>query len=91
MTFVLFHIATGAQIQSYRSESSARKGLRSANRNAGWTSRISRSWTNGIEMEWCFNGSKYDHAPYGITEQERWETKFSPSAQAQKYIEEYYE
>lgn len=77
MTYVLFYIKTGEKVATYTTEASARTGMRSSNRNAGWE-RISRSWTNGYECEWCSNGKTYDYAPYAITEYERWDAKFCP-------------
>lgn len=70
--FALFHIKTGELIKTYDTERGARYGMRTSNRNAGWE-RLSRSWTNGYEMEWCRNTNgmfapihTYGHAPYGI-------------------------
>jgi hypothetical protein len=77
MCYVLFYIKTGEKIREYNSESAARVGMRTSNRNAGWH-RVSRSWLNGYECEWCTNGATHDYAPYGITEYERWDTRFSP-------------
>lgn len=77
----LFHIKSGELIKTYLTESAARVGMRAANRNAGWDKRISRSWTDGYEMEWCSRVSgplcgpltkEFGHAPYGITEYSRW-------------------
>lgn len=70
--FALFDIKSGELIKIYDTERGARNGMRISNRNAGWE-RLSRSWTNGYEMEWCRNTNgmfapihTYGHAPYGI-------------------------
>lgn len=87
MTYVLFHIKSGEYIKSYKTEAAARVGMRTSNRNAGWAERLSRSWTNGYEMEWCRAGKgalapqhTYGYAPYGITEYSRWNQKFNPAS-----------
>jgi hypothetical protein len=79
MSYVLFHIKTGEYIKEYATEAGARTALRVSNRNAGCDLRISRSWTNGYEAEWCrYLNNSYDHGPYGITEWHRWSDKFDP-------------
>lgn len=79
MSYILFHIRTGERIKEYSTEKDARTGMRTNNRNAGWSTRISRSWTDGYECEWCSNGQDYAYAPYAITERQRWESKFNPA------------
>jgi len=79
MSYVLFHVATGTYIKSYATEEGARIGMRTSNRNAGWE-RVSRSWTDGYECEWCTNGRDERYAPYGITEWDRWNERFNPSS-----------
>lgn len=88
--FALFYHSTGTLIKTYKSEAAARIGMRTSNRNAGWQ-RLSRSWTNGYEMEWCRNTNgmfapvhTYGHAPYAIAPYTVWERKFRPN----HYIEE---
>ena len=83
--FALFHIKSGELIKTYDTEAGARVGMRSANKNAGYADRLSRSWTNGYEMEWCraTEGAivpinTYAHAPYGIMPYFNWNKKFSP-------------
>lgn len=82
--FALFHIKSGELIKTYDTEAGARTGMRTANKNAGWE-RMSRSWTNGYEMEWCRSTvgclapqNTYGHAPYGIMPYFNWNKKFSP-------------
>jgi hypothetical protein len=77
VTYILFYIKTGEKVATYSTEQGARVGMRTSNKNAGWE-RISRSWANGYECEWCSNGKTYDYAPYAITEYDRWSTKFCP-------------
>jgi hypothetical protein len=77
MTFALFDIENGVLINRYDTELSARIGLREANGNAGWT-RISRSWIDGYECEYCTNGKIESYGPYAITEHDRWEEKINP-------------
>ena len=97
MSYALFFIKTGELIKVYKTEAAARTGMRTSNRNAGWE-RLSRSWTNGYEMEWCRNTNgmfapvhTYAHAPYGITEYGRWEKKLSPGAKARELMSADYE
>jgi hypothetical protein len=73
MSFVLFYVKTGEKINECESESDARKQMRDANDNAGFT-RIKQHWTNGYELEWCrtTNTKTYDYGPYGFTEYNRW-------------------
>lgn len=97
MSYVLFHIKTGEFIKSYATEAAARTGMRTSNRNSGWTERLSRSWTNGYEMEWCRapKGTyiapqhTYGHGPYGITDYDRWAKNINPNSQHNQYLKAY--
>lgn len=90
MTIVLFNIDSGIKISEFSSEDLARQEMRTANGLAGWR-KLSMSWIDGIECEWATNptGEKA-HAPYGITEIERWENRFRPEFMQQRnehYVE----
>lgn len=56
----------------------ARIALRAMNRKAGWT-RISKSFSGGLEMEWCAKSNGlpvYNHAPYAIIEETFYRIKY---------------
>jgi hypothetical protein len=87
MSYVLFHIKSGEYIKEYATEAGARTALRVSNRNAGCNLRITRSFFNGYEAEWCrTHDNSYDHGPYGITEWHRWSTKFDPKNKTNRVI-----
>lgn len=83
--FALFHIKSGELIKTYSTEAGARTAMRRSNKNAGYPERLSRTWYDGYEMEWC-RATKgalaplntYAHAPYGIMPYASWNKKFSP-------------
>lgn len=52
MSYVLFNVITNKKFRSYADIEGARRGMRAANRNAGWT-RIARATSGPIELEWC--------------------------------------
>lgn len=72
MTFVLFHLDSGAAIAEYDTESEALVSMRESNNLAGFNRR-GMSFENGYESELVTNG----RSPYAITEYQRWEEKFS--------------
>lgn len=68
MSYILFHLKSGVALREYNSESVARRVMRQYNRNAGW-SRISRSWSGHVELEWCAKSNGlpvYKNGPYAI-------------------------
>ena len=69
MTYILFHTQSTQQIRCYHTLANARRGMRTSNRNAGWT-RITRVTNNGSELEWCVPTTDTDaeggFGPYAI-------------------------
>ncbi len=56
MAYVLFYVNESGRpqrIRTYNDLSSARRGMRTSNRNAGFVSRVSRCWNIHVESEWC--------------------------------------
>lgn len=77
--YTLVHLKSGVKLAEFRDQRSARAAMRRANKNAGWT-RISRSWSGGVELEWCARANglpDYRHGPYAITDSETWQQYFS--------------
>ena len=75
MTYVLFHRLSTCQIRCYHTLADARRGMRTSNRNAGWT-RITRVNNNGSELEWCVptkdTNAEGDFGPYAIATAENY-------------------
>lgn len=62
------HKTSGKVIGYYTDESTARRIMRLYNKSAGW-SRISRSWTGSLELEWCSKQGRvpgFNYGPYVI-------------------------
>jgi len=59
-------------IKWYDTEGGARRGMRTANKKAGFGVRLSRTGVNNQEREWCTpdNGGHNDMAPYGVMTEE---------------------
>ena len=72
--WILFHYATAEKIREYESLAAARTGMRTSNRNAGWT-RASRCSTALIETEWCHavdHTDRWEYGPYAIATERNW-------------------
>lgn len=66
--WILFHRTTAEKIAEYQTQSAARRGMRSSNRNAGWK-RISRSGDQIVEFELCQDvndPARCSFGPYAI-------------------------
>jgi hypothetical protein len=85
--FVIFHATTGQAVNWYVTKSATRCGMRVMNKNAGWE-RISRTWTNGAEYEWCYNKleDRYEHGPYALADWDTWATQFNPEIMAKNAL-----
>jgi hypothetical protein len=71
MSYVLLNRKQGGSpeiLARYSSRKGALIGMRSANKNAGWT-RITRCASALTDMEWCARSNglpEYDYGPYVI-------------------------
>ena len=77
MKIVLFRVMTGTKVAEFDTEDDARTAMREYNTMYGYVGVTKLHWENGIEMESTRKGI----APYGITEFNRWKSKFNPEKQ----------
>lgn len=80
MAFVLFHRkekGTPHVLRRYETLTGALIGMRVSNRQAGWTRRATRCYTNQTHMEWCRNELiEYDYGPYVVMYERDYEDRY---------------
>jgi uncharacterized protein (DUF39 family) len=81
MAYVLFYAAADIRpqrIRTYADLSSARRGMRTSNRNAGFVSRVSRCWNNKVESEWCEAADgTYTYGSYAVMNETDFEAAYN--------------
>lgn len=69
---------TPSILTRYSDTGYARRGMRVANRNAGWT-RITRCQSGYADMEWCAKSNGlpvYDYGPYVVMHKHYYDQKY---------------
>ena len=65
--FAVVDIHTEEPIKSYKTFKGAAIAMRSMNKKAGFTQRVTRCWTRGLSMEWCRTmNDEFEYGPYAV-------------------------